>query len=254
MYQYLEFFGVSIPMYNLMIGIGTIFGFLSLDKEIKNRSIGILLDRKIHYSILIALFFSFLGAKLFEMFYHNQAFTIDNFLSGGFTFLGGFVTGAVVYLISLIIFRVKLSVGLNILVPSVAIAHAFGRIGCFLGGCCYGSPTDSFIGVCFPEGSLADSHFGHVHVHPTQLYESAMVFVIYFLLRNVVRFENRLSIYFIGYGVVRFIIEFFRADDRGDLFGNIFSPSQIISMTLIGIGGALILFNRRSAKLNILKA
>jgi phosphatidylglycerol:prolipoprotein diacylglycerol transferase len=251
MYQYLEFLGVSIPMYNLMIGIGTIFGFLSLDKEIKNRSIGILLDRRIHYSIIIALFFAFLGAKIFEIFYHDQAFTISNFLSGGFTFLGGFVTGSVVYLISLIAFKIKLNLGLNILVPSVVVAHAFGRIGCFLGGCCYGHPTDSITGVCFPEGSLADSHFGHVHVHPTQLYESAMVFVIFFLVRNVVRFENRLSVYFIGYGIVRFVLEFFRADDRGNLFGDIFSPSQIISIALVAIGSAIIIFNKRSNQVKI---
>ena len=104
------------------------------------------------------------------------------------------------------------------------IAHAFGRIGCFLAGCCYGKETDSWIGVQFP----------HLHekVIPTQLIESGFLFLltgILLVLILVFNFKYTFIVYLGAYSVFRFIIEFFRGDPRGNFLG-IFSPSQVWSI------------------------
>ena len=247
MYQYLEIFNLgSIPMYNFLIGIGTILAFIFLDREISKSTISFKVHNKIYYSLIIALLACFAGAKIFEMVYHNTPFTLDNFMSGGFTFLGGLITGVVFYISAALLFGIKLNIAVNIAVPYLALAHAFGRIGCFLGGCCYGRPTDSFLGVMFPQGSLPAQHFGsHTHLHPTQLYESVGVFIIFFCLIRLVKFNYRIWFYLISYGTIRFVVEIFRADDRGSIITDVISPSQIISLVFITIGVIAFMFEKR---------
>jgi len=115
-----------------------------------------------------------------------------------------------------------------------------------LGGCCYGRPTDSFLGVLFPEGSLPAQHFGsHAHLHPTQIYESVGLFLIFFCLIRFVKFNYRIWFYLISYGTIRFVVEIFRADDRGSIITDIISPSQIISLVFIIVGVIAFLFEKR---------
>jgi phosphatidylglycerol:prolipoprotein diacylglycerol transferase len=152
------------------------------------------------------------------------------------TFLGGLIGGVVVFLIVYAFMRkrytTRLFEVLSIVPCVITIAHGFGRIGCFFAGCCYGKPTDSFLGVTFP---------GHLHaVHPTQLYEAAFLFILFgifmFLLLKY-DFKYNFNVYLIAYGTFRFLLEFVRGDHRGQLLGFI-SPSQTWSlcMVLIGIG------------------
>ena len=108
--------------------------------------------------------------------------------------------------------------------PAITIGHAFGRIGCFLAGCCYGKPTDSWIGVKFP--FLAE------RVIPTQLIESIFLFLltaVLLVLIFVFKFKYTFIVYLGSYSIFRFIIEFFRGDERGQFLG-IFSPSQVWSI------------------------
>ena len=119
---------------------------------------------------------------------------------------------------------------LSLIPCSILVGHAFGRIGCFCAGCCYGRPTDSFLGVRFP---------GHIQdVHPTQLYEAFFLFALfavcsYLLLKK--GFKHNMSVYLVAYGIFRFLIEFVRDDERGQLLGFI-SPSQFWSILMIGLG------------------
>ena len=119
------------------------------------------------------------------------------------------------------------------LVPCcVLVAHAFGRLGCFFAGCCYGKETDSPLGVQFP-------HLPNP-VHPTQLYEAAFLFVIFIVMLILLfryNFRHNMSVYLISYGIFRFLIEFVRGDHRGELVAAI-SPSQFwsIPMVLLGVG------------------
>ncbi|HEX6284270.1 MAG TPA: prolipoprotein diacylglyceryl transferase [Pyrinomonadaceae bacterium] len=136
--------------------------------------------------------------------------------------------------------------------PGIAIGNFFGRQGCFAAGCCWGEPTTLPWGVRFSE-------LGHeitgvpidAHLHPTQLYESfAMLLVFFFLLWLHKRksFSGQVVLaYALLYSVIRFAIEFVRDDPRGDILGLTtltgLSTSQMISV-VVGISALIILLVR----------
>ena len=137
--------------------------------------------------------------------------------------------------------------------PGIAIGNFFGRQGCFAAGCCWGKPTTLPWGVKFTE--LGHEITGvpiNTHLHPTQLYESfAMLLVFLFLLwlHKRKRFSGQVILaYALLYSVIRFSIEFVRDDPRGDVFGLTtltgLSTSQLISL-VIGITALIILIVRR---------
>lgn len=99
------------------------------------------------------------------------------FVFGSSTFYGGMLCVLAVFPLLLLVKRKrKVSVYERLcdLAPCASAGHFLGRIGCFLGGCCFGSPTDSCLGVVFPENSPPYNYYGgFVAVHPTQLYEAA---------------------------------------------------------------------------------
>jgi phosphatidylglycerol:prolipoprotein diacylglycerol transferase len=142
--------------------------------------------------------------------------------------------------------------------PGIMLGLFFGRLGCFLNGCCYGKVTTSSLGVIFPRGGSAwraqfDAHLisaaaEALPVHPTQLYESIACFVIFLILYFVVRprrrhFGDVFAAMLILYAIGRSLCEIFRDDDRGVFFGFL-STSQIISIPLF-VGGILLLWYRR---------
>jgi len=142
--------------------------------------------------------------------------------------------------------------------PGIAIGNFFGRQGCFAAGCCWGKPTDLPWGVKFTE--LGHEITGvpiEAHLHPTQLYESfAMLLVFLFLLwlHKHRRFDGQVVlIYALLYSVIRFAIEFVRDDPRGDILGLTtltgLSTSQLISI-VIGISALLILILRQKIREN----
>jgi phosphatidylglycerol:prolipoprotein diacylglycerol transferase len=143
--------------------------------------------------------------------------------------------------------------------PGIMLGLFFGRLGCFFNGCCYGKLTDSRIGVVFPVGGpawraqvdahrIAESEIAHA-VHPTQLYESLACFVIFLILYYLVRPARRaygevFAAMLILYAVARSLIEIWRDDDRGVLFGWL-STSQLISLPLFAGGVALLVVLER---------
>jgi phosphatidylglycerol:prolipoprotein diacylglycerol transferase len=151
---------------------------------------------------------------------------------GGLVFLGGAVLsgGATLFVAR----RKGLGLGLvaDVLAPSVSLAHLFGRIGCFLAGCCYGKPWPR--GVHFPPDSVAFSELvgqgtllgdasATYGLHPTQLYEAAGEVFIFVVLLWIWRRRKMPGVvglaYAFGYGLLRFLVEMFRGDEaRGFLF------------------------------------
>ena len=137
--------------------------------------------------------------------------------------------------------------------PGIAVANFFGRQGCFAAGCCWGKPTTLPWGVKFTElGHQITGVPTDVHLHPTQLYESfAMLLVFFFLLwlHKRKRFDGQVILaYALLYSAIRFAIEFVRDDPRGDVFGLTsltgLSTSQLISL-VIGIWALILLIRRR---------
>jgi phosphatidylglycerol---prolipoprotein diacylglyceryl transferase len=127
--------------------------------------------------------------------------------------------------------------------PLIALGLAFGRLGCFFTGCCYGAATTVPWGMRFP------GHPGPVH--PTQLYESAGALLIFGLLTGVVQPRKRahgqvFAALLVLYGALRFVLELWRDDERGTRFG--LSTSQWIGIPLVLLGAWLYLDRQRKAK------
>ena len=223
--------------YGIMIAIGIVCCFLLLFYYGKKRKIDSKFIDFVFYNAIAAIALGFFSAALFQATYNY----IDNpeggfDLGGGITFIGGLIGGVATFLILYFIFRKKFEGKLLDILSfapcCITIAHAFGRVGCFMAGCCYGKETDSFLGVQFP--SLSGP------VHPTQLYEAVFLFVlcaVIFLLVMKWNFKHGLSVYLIAYGIFRFFIEYLRDDYVGDFIPGI-RPSQFwsILMTIAGVG------------------
>ena len=230
-------FGI-FHMYGLMIAVGILCCFGVIFHFGKKRKIEERFTDFVFYNAIVAILVGFGSAALFQATYNyienpEAGFNFD----GGITFIGGLIGGVVSFLLGYVIFRKKFNARLIDILPIVPccilIAHAFGRVGCFCAGCCYGKPTDSFLGV----------HFPHVpgKVHPTQLYEAIFLFALFticYLLYWKKNFKHNFTVYLIAYGIFRFCNEFLRGDHRGELLG-IISPSQFWSLLMIFLGIAL---------------
>lgn len=184
---------------------------------------------------------------------------------GGLVWYGGFLGATLLVIWE--IRRSKLPIGpmADSVAAPLSIAYAVGRIGCFMVGDDWGRPTDSWVGIRFPQGTpptrvdIIQNEFGiHVDpalvqkygqvvpVHPTQLYEIAMSTVIFLFLWRIRGHDHRpgwlFMVWLILAGMERFIVEFFRAKD--DRFVGIFTLAQVISVLIIAVG--LVGMNRLS--------
>jgi len=165
---------------------------------------------------------------------------------GGLVFHGGLV-GAVAMVI--VYARWKklplLKLG-DTLSPSIALGHVFGRIGCFLNGCCHGSACDLPWAVRFPDEHAT----GGQPVHPTQLYEAGLNLVLYvglaWLYRHK-RFDGQVfGVYLIAYAILRAVVGVFRGDYGTNRWGPL-TPGQVISGLLFVAGLLFLHFTRRAA-------
>ena len=155
---------------------------------------------------------------------------------GGLVWYGGFFGGLITGYWYIRSRGLRWLCVLDQFIPFGALGHAIGRIGCFFNGCCYGKPTDSWCGVFFP---------GHAErVLPTQLFETLGLCLLFVLLRKLqtpvlLRKPGAVfSGYLIGYGLLRFILEFTRGDQQIWLAG--MTLQQAISLALILAGTVLI--------------
>lgn len=229
-------------MYGLMIAVGIIACFLVLFLCGKKKKIQDSFLDFCFYNAIIAIALGFGSAALFQATYNYIENPEGGFSFGGITFIGGLIGGVVSFLLGYLIFRKKFQsklLDLLSLAPCcILIAHAFGRVGCFFAGCCYGKPTDSILGITFP---------GMSHpVHPTQLYEAVFLFLMFavcLILYMKKDFKYNLPLYLVAYGIFRFLIEFVRDDNRGELIGAV-SPSQFWSILMVVIGVALFFYLR----------
>jgi phosphatidylglycerol:prolipoprotein diacylglycerol transferase len=145
--------------------------------------------------------------------------------------------------------------GLDILAPVAAITEAVGRWGCFLSGCCWGTPTDLPWAVTFPE-TAQHLHRGlpGVPLHPTQIYSSLNGFLLLGIVVYVYahkRFHGQVITVFVAlYSVSRFFLEYFRGDaERGFVFGGLLSTSQLVTIGLFiaAVAGYVVLDRRHRA-------
>ena len=228
---------VTIHGYGLMIGLGVVAALLMGDYRAKKKG----LDSDAIYGMtFFAVVLGFASAKVlyiitqWKSFLQNPLF----YLSGsGFVVFGGIIGAILTLYIYGKVKKLDLLRYLDLMVPSVALAQALGRIGCFLAGCCYGRETDSCLGVVFTHSAYAPNG---VKLLPTQLFMSAGDFLLMAILlwySRKERMKGRTSaLYIILYSLGRFALEFLRDDDRGTV-GSL-STSQFIGI-LMAIAGAL---------------
>ncbi len=180
--------------------------------------------------------------------YQKDCFAALQFWRGGLVYYGGFIGALIASFFFLRRRNVKIFKMADLVSPALALGLSIGRVGCYLAGCCFGKHTNSFLGIVFPHNSPAhkkhlelypdimDHRYHALPVFPTQLFEAIAVMLIFFYLlfylRKRVKYTGQMFIQFmVLYSIVRFIIEFFRDDDRG-IFG-FFSTSQWIGIVIV---------------------
>lgn len=213
---------------------------------------------KIYDLSLWMLLAGLIGSKILMLFtepdYRDnpmQLLSLDFLRSGG-VFYGGLLGAVVAGYFLMKRYQLPWWNTADACAPGIAVANFFGRQGCFAAGCCWGKPTTLPWGVKFTElGHQITGVPTDAHLHPTQLYESfAMLIVFIFLLwlHKRKRFNGQVILaYALLYAVIRFAIEFVRDDPRGDVFGLTsltgLSTSQLISL-VIGITSLILLILR----------
>lgn len=231
----------KVYSYGLMIAIGIIMASILLIKRGRGKGYD---EDKLLNLLIISVIAGVLGGKLLFIITEFKDIMQDpsilyNF-GNGFVIYGAIIVGALAVYIYCKKNKWNPLEILDLAAPGVALAQGFGRIGCFLAGCCYGRETTSSIGVCFPENSLAPSG---IELIPTQLFSSAFDFLLAgFLLwysrKN--RKEGRiLALYVIIYSIGRFFVEFLRNDPRGNV--GMLSTSQFIAIFTLIFG--LLIYN-----------
>ena len=164
---------------------------------------------------------------------------------GGLMFYGGFILSFAIFFIWCAIrceHPLKLA---DLLAAVVPLGHAFGRVGCFFYGCCYGRDSNAWCAVVFPPGSPSWHEHGRrlVPVLPTQLFEAAALILLFAALMWLWRRPSRrpgmiVGAYLVGYAVIRFGIEYLRGDPRAAV--GPFSISQAISICMVAVGAFFI--------------
>ena len=218
--------------YGLMIAIGIVAGCLTAEYRARKQSLD---SDQIFPMILWCLLGGFFAAKIlfwiteWKSIAEDPGFMMET-LSSGFVVFGGIIGGIFTGWLYCRIKKLTFFKYADVILPSVALAQGFGRIGCFLAGCCYGKETEGILSVTFQESAYAPNH---VALIPAQLYSSGLDFLHFFLLVMIARNKKSdgqvTACYLIFYSVGRFIIEFFRGDIiRGSV--GVLSTSQFISI------------------------
>jgi phosphatidylglycerol:prolipoprotein diacylglycerol transferase len=246
-------FGITIHTYGAMIALGFLAA-VSLLRSLSKRS-ALPVEKMADYAFW-ALLVGFIGARVLFVITRWESFMSDPIAifkvwEGGLVFYGGPLTAIPFSAWYFRKHRLPFWKSADASIPALALAHAFGRIGCFAAGCCYGRPTDSAVGVKF-DSPLVDQALRGIALHPTQLYEASALFVLtaglVWIHRNR-KFEGQVFLtYLFAYPLIRSLIEIYRGDTiRGFVIDGWLSTSQFISILIVGI--ACIIFAARYKQL-----
>ncbi|MCC8140940.1 MAG: prolipoprotein diacylglyceryl transferase [Lachnospiraceae bacterium] len=237
----------TVHSYGLLIAVGIILGVALAIARAKK--LGLVGEEALNIAIIIVIF-GFVGAKIL--------FVLENFReflehpwsvlgSSGFVVYGGLVIGLFcVFVYCRWIRKIPFLRYVDLFFPFVALAQAFGRLGCFMAGCCYGKETTAWWGVVFPEGSFAPAG---VPLIPTQLISATGDFVIFLVLffysrKAAKKVGDVAALYMLLYGIGRFFVEFLRQNEQGGI-GPI-TTAQCFSFVFIGASVILFILNRKA--------
>ena len=219
MHLYTDLFGIEVPSYGLMIALGVVLanlvGGFVLKREKLDFNDFIILEA---YCMLGA----FIGAKVLYLIVSYDYIDWNRILDyvyfnelmiGGFVFYGGLIGGILFIFLGGKLHGIIPKPYIRSFIFLIPFIHCFGRIGCFMAGCCYGVPYHGIGAVVFPEGAYAPSG---VELFPVQLVEAcclAMIAVLLLVLQVFIGYRFTVELYLLLYGIERFILEYFRYDD-----------------------------------------
>lgn len=231
-----EFASIPIHTYGFRIAIGFLVAVFTARRLARGTEVTIDRISDITFWCLVV---GFIGARILFIitrwsYFLENPFEMVRVWEGGLVFLGGPL--AVFPFLYFYTRHFKLSIWkvMDILAPGLAISHAFGRLGCLSVGCCYGKPTGSGYGIRF-YSDLVDPALRGIPLHPTQIYESAALTVLFLSLLYLFprrKFDGQVALtYLLAYPVIRSIVEVFRGDQiRGFVVEGVLSTSQFISI------------------------
>lgn len=250
----------GIDLYLVCLCLALVSALLIFRVMADKIKIGAKLQNHCLYIAVGAIFFGYLSAVFFQALYNIKSlgkFVIDQ--STGATFYGGLIGGAAVFL------ALYFGVGrktfsdtrehissffkiTDIAACSITLAHAIGRVGCLMAGCCHGKPTNAWYGISMDTGIRSVT--GEVimqKVVPTQLFETIFLLIVFLYLVSRIK-DNQtycLQFYMCIYGVWRFIIEYLRDDYRGTTVIDSLTPSQFTALLMV-LGGIMLIFLQKN--------
>jgi phosphatidylglycerol:prolipoprotein diacylglycerol transferase len=253
----IDFGFFRIPTYGVLLVTGIVVGLWTA--HLRARKAGRLdPERVVDFGIWVALW-GLLGGKLLlvvtEPAYVLSFEGLKGLLRAGGVFYGGLIAALVAAVVLVRRYHLELWPLVDTLAPSVALAHFFGRLGCFAAGCCYGAHCDKPWAVVFSHplaAEISGTPLGQA-LHPTQLYEAAFNLANFAFLAWLFGRRPRpgrvLASYLMVYGVGRFVIEHWRGDpDRGFLLGGALSTSQGIAIGMVAVGLAIFVWSHLVAR------
>jgi len=255
-----EVFGRQIGTYSLFMILGAVAAWFTI-KVLGKRK-----DADISLIFLFCICGGLVGAFLlrpitripeilmnWEQLRHLPPDVFASMVFGEVVFYGGFIGGVIALLLYCRKYKVPVRPVVDLFAPALAIAHAFGRVGCFFGGCCYGAPVSSShpFSVVFPPFPIAAP--AGVPLLATQLIEATCLLVIAIILAVVYKKTAGTGLtaclYGLLYSILRFFLEFYRGDPVRGIYGP-FSTSQYISIVLFATSVILLVLLLKKRRQN----
>ena len=245
MHLYIDLFGLSIPAYGMMIVLGILIANLVAFIVIKRTK------RDINDLIILEAYCflgGFFGAKVLYLLISYAEIDweriveieyLSDIMKSGFVFYGGLVGGLLAVYLAGKLHKVDAEKYVREFIFLIPFMHGFGRVGCFMAGCCYGTPYDGLGAVIFPEESFA---VPNVSLFPVQLVEAVFLLLItvgILVLQMKYKWYYTIELYLISYGILRFALEYVRYDAARGAFAGL-STSQWLSIVLVGFAFWLI--------------
>jgi phosphatidylglycerol:prolipoprotein diacylglycerol transferase len=250
----------TVHSYGVLLAISFILGIFIAIKKGEKRDIKS--DEIINVGFIIIIS-SIIGARLFYVLFHLSEFEgrwlytfwpvqEDGTVGlGGLILLGGFIAALLSSIVYILYKKLNFWKLADSMIPGFALGIFLTRIGCYLNGCCFGKECHLPWAVKFPPGSPAGSTMGDLSLHPTQLYSSLYALIIFFILMMLDRFKLldgiTTGMFFILYGISRFIVDFFRFYEEQMFILTGLGVNQLVSLFMF-LTGVVIIFYRQYAK------
>jgi phosphatidylglycerol---prolipoprotein diacylglyceryl transferase len=247
--------GLTIYSYGLCILIGVVVAYWFFYKA--SKPFGLNSD-KVSEMFLWCIVGVFAGGKLF-FFFENPTYYaahLGEFFSdfgSGFVFYGSFLVTVPILIWWFRKQKLPVWEMFDLIGIGGALVHGFGKLGCFMAGCCHGKVCKTGWGIVFNHPKTHAEPAG-VPLYPIQLWDAAIIFsavLIMFWMRKRKSFSGQLFlIYGIWYAIGRFITEYFRGDEeRGYLFNGLLSHSQLIALLVFAAAAGIYIWRYRNYRL-----